>query len=147
MSVYFNLQLLSGIPTSEFNKLIFDQYRRAETYQYSVVTWILIYYEFWLLFQLLNRVGLLQPHGLQPSRLLCPWDSRDKNSGVGCHFLLQGIFWTQELNPDLLHCRQMLYRLSYEGNLPIMKCICHIIFIIVQTVPFLTLREVFTFLA
>ena len=35
---------------------------------------------------------LLQLHGLQPARLLCPWDSPDKNPGVGCHFFLQGIF-------------------------------------------------------
>ena len=31
----------------------------------------------------------LQSHGLQPARLLCPWDSPGKNTGVGCHFLLQ----------------------------------------------------------
>ena len=31
----------------------------------------------------------------QPIRHLCPWDSPDKNTGVGCHFLLQGIFLTQ----------------------------------------------------
>ena len=35
---------------------------------------------------------------------------------VGCHFLLQGIFLTQELNPGLLYCRQILYQLSYEGS-------------------------------
>ena len=29
-----------------------------------------------------------QPHGLQPARLLCPWDSPGKNTGVGCHALL-----------------------------------------------------------
>ena len=34
------------------------------------------------------------------------------------HFLLQGIFPTQGLNPGLLHCRRILYRLSYEGSLP-----------------------------
>ena len=33
---------------------------------------------------------------------------------MGCHFLLQGIFLTQESNPGLLHCRQMIYQLSYE---------------------------------
>ena len=33
----------------------------------------------------------LQPHGLYPDRLLCPWDSSGKNTGVGCHFLLPGI--------------------------------------------------------
>ena len=31
----------------------------------------------------------LQPHGPWPTRLLCPWDSPGKNTGVGCHFLLQ----------------------------------------------------------
>ena len=36
--------------------------------------------------------------------------------GVGCHFLLQGIFPIQGLNPGLLHCRQILYSLSYKGN-------------------------------
>ena len=31
----------------------------------------------------------VQPYGLQPARLLCPWDTLGKNTGVGCHFLLQ----------------------------------------------------------
>ena len=44
----------------------------------------------------------LQPHGLQPARLLCPWDSPGKNTEVGCHILLQGIFPTQGSNPCLL---------------------------------------------
>ena len=43
----------------------------------------------------------LQPHGLQPTRSLCPWDFPGKNTRVGCHFLLQGIFPTQGLNPYL----------------------------------------------
>ena len=34
----------------------------------------------------------LWPHRLQPTKLLCPWDSADNNTGVGCHFLLQGFF-------------------------------------------------------
>ena len=38
---------------------------------------------------------LLGPQGLQPTRLLCPWDFPGKNTGVGCHFLLQGIFLAQ----------------------------------------------------
>ena len=58
----------------------------------------------------------LQPYGLQPSKLLCPWDFLGKNTGVGCRFLLQGIFPTQQLNPGLLHCRQILYQLSYEES-------------------------------
>ena len=36
------------------------------------------------------------------SQLLCPWDSRSENTGVGCRALLQGIFLTQGLNPQLL---------------------------------------------
>ena len=44
----------------------------------------------------------LQPHGLQPPRLLCPWDFPGKNTGVVCHFLLQGIFLTQGSNLCLL---------------------------------------------
>ena len=40
-----------------------------------------------------------------------------KDTGVDCHFLLQGIFPTQGLNPGLLHCRLILYRLSYKGSL------------------------------
>ena len=45
----------------------------------------------------------LPPHGLNPTRLLCPWDFQSKNTGVGCHFLLQGIFPTQGSNSHLLH--------------------------------------------
>ena len=42
-------------------------------------------------------------HGLQPAKLLYPWDFAGKNTGVGCHFLLQGIFSTQGSNRHLLH--------------------------------------------
>ena len=38
------------------------------------------------------------PHRLSPDRLLCPWDFPDENTGMGCHFLLQGIFPTQGSN-------------------------------------------------
>ena len=44
----------------------------------------------------------LPSHRLQPARLLCPWDFPDKNTGVGCHFLLKGIFPTQGWNPCVL---------------------------------------------
>ena len=59
----------------------------------------------------------LQPDGLYPSRFLHPWDFPGKNTGVGCYFLLQGIFLTQGLNPGLPHCRQTLYPLSHQGSL------------------------------
>ena len=41
----------------------------------------------------------LQPHELQPTRLLYPWSSPGKNTGVRCHFLLQRIFLTQGMEP------------------------------------------------
>ena len=60
----------------------------------------------------------LQPdgHGLQPTRLLCPWDSLGKNTGVGCRTLLQGSFPTQGSNLGLPHCRWIFYYLSYQGS-------------------------------
>ena len=44
----------------------------------------------------------LRPSGLEPARLLCLWDSPGKNTAVGCHFHLQGIFPTQGSNLHLL---------------------------------------------
>ena len=56
----------------------------------------------WSCSQLLSFVQLLcNPPGLQPSRLLCPWDFPGKTTGVGCHFLLQGIFLNQGSNTYL----------------------------------------------
>ena len=52
---------------------------------------------------LLSPVWLFVTHKLYPTRLLCPWNCSSKNTGVGCHFLLQGIFPTQGSNPDLLY--------------------------------------------
>ena len=49
--------------------------------------------------------------------------SQGKNTGMGSHSLLQGIFLTQALNPGLLHCRQILYRLSYQGSPALRKTI------------------------
>ena len=59
-----------------------------------------------VIFDILNNMSVshsvmsdsLQPHGLQPSRLLCPWNSQGKNTGVGSHSFLQGVFLTQGLN-------------------------------------------------
>ena len=59
--------------------------------------------------------------GLQPTRLLPPWDFQCKDTGVGCHFLLQVIFLTQRLNLGLLLCRQILYPLSHPSSI----CVCH----------------------
>ena len=58
----------------------------------------------------------LRPHGLQPARLLCPWDFPGKNTGVGCHSFLQGIFPTQELNLHLLHWQSSSLSSEPLGN-------------------------------
>ena len=55
---------------------------------------------------------LLRPYGPYPTRLLCPWDSPGKNTGVGHHAFLQGIFPTQgssQLLLQLLHFSQIVY--------------------------------------
>ena len=57
-----------------------------------------------------------RPQGLQPTRLLCSWDSSGKNSGVGSLSLLQGILPIQELKPNFLHCRQIPYQVSQKGS-------------------------------
>ena len=53
--------------------------------------------------QSLSRVQLSATPWTVACQLLCPWDSPGKNTGVGCHFLLQGIFPNQGLDPHLLH--------------------------------------------
>ena len=58
----------------------------------------------------------LRSHGLQAAKLLCPWNSPDKNTGVGRHSLLQGVFLTQGLNSSLLYYRQSLYSLNHQGT-------------------------------
>ena len=61
----------------------------------------------------LSHVRLFATPWTVAYQALGPWDFPGKNTGVGCHVLLQGIFPTQGLNLGLLHCRQMLYCLSH----------------------------------
>ena len=68
----------------------------------------------------------LQPYGLKPTRLLCPWDFPGKNTGVGCHFLLQRIIWTQGLKLHLLDTlpqawEAMIFRTAC--NLKLINCL------------------------
>ena len=78
---------------------------------------------------------LLRPHGLQPTRLLCPWDSPGKNTGVCCHFLFQGIFPTQESNPSLLHWQVDSLPLCHLGSPQIYFQTCLIILLISLILP------------
>ena len=60
---------------------------------------------------------LCDPMACSPPGSSVHGDSPGKNTGVGCHALLQGIFLTQGSNPGLLHCRQVLYgRAAKEAN-------------------------------
>ena len=52
-----------------------------------------------------------------PPDSFCPWDFPDKNTGVGCHFLLQGIFLTQGSNLRLLHWQVDSFPVSHQGSL------------------------------
>ena len=60
--------------------------------------------------------SVVSDSGLEPTRLFCPWNSPGKNTGVGCHSLLQGSFPNHRLNQSLLPCRQILHHLSHQKN-------------------------------
>ena len=65
----------------------------------------------------LSHVRLLvTPKTIQPAKLFCLWNSPGKNPGVGCHYILQGIFPTQQLNLGLPHCRQILLPSEPRGK-------------------------------
>ena len=72
------------------------------------------------------------PHGLQPARLLCPWDFPGRDTGVCYHFLLQGIFLTQGSNRCLLHWQADSLPLNHLGSphTVVVKCVCVCVYII-----------------
>ena len=81
--VQFKVMLLAGKGTRSQTKIIWFQGLNQEMCAQSCLT--------------------LQPPGLQPTRLLCPWDFPGKNTRVGCDFLLQGTFLTLVSNTCFLH--------------------------------------------
>ena len=83
----------------------------------------LLLYNLQLSISLEHMLKELPNPGIKPRSLALKADSlqaepqgKPKNTGVGSLSLLQGIFPTQELNQGLLHCRQILYQLSYQGS-------------------------------
>ena len=64
-------------------------------------------------------------NSLLPCGLYSPWNSLGQNTGVGSLSLLQRIFPTQESNPGLPHCRQILYQLSHKGSPRILEWIIY----------------------
>ena len=59
---------------------------------------------------------LCNPTDYSPPGSSVHGNSPGKNTGLGCHALLQQIFPTQGSNPSLSHCRQILYQLSHQGS-------------------------------
>ena len=79
--------------------------------------------EFTVVVQLLNRVWHFC--NLDCSQALCPWNFPGKNTGVGCYFLLQGIFPTQRLNLSLLHWQvDFFYHWATRETLGYIACVC-----------------------
>ena len=62
----------------------------------------------------------VQPYGLLPASFLCPQDSSGKDTGGDSHCLLQGLFLTQGLNPDLLHWQVDSLPLCHLGSVPVL---------------------------
>ena len=89
----FSIEFLASMPTQGFQKLYFFVVLRRFIYLFAP--------------SLVCMLGCsvmcdsLRPHGLWRARFLCPWNFLGKNTGVGCHFLLQGILQIQEWNPGL----------------------------------------------
>jgi len=117
---------LEGIILSEMSQTEKDKYCNNLTYMCNLKKWNLEgHYAKWsksnrerqILYDIIyarvlrcfSHVQLFVTYGLWPARHLCWWDFPGKNTGAGCHVLLQQIFPTQGSNPLLLNCRQILY--------------------------------------
>src|SRR5574337_1925808 len=74
------------------------------------------------------KVARSCPTLVDPMDLYSPWNSPGQNNAVGSLLLLQGIFPTQGSNSVLLHCRQILYQLSYKGSPRILEWVAYPIF-------------------
>ena len=74
----------------------------------------------------------LQPHGLYPFRLLCPWNFPGKTTGADCHFLLQGIFLIQGSNLSLAYLRWQVDS-SRLCHLETCVCVCVCVFVYILT--------------
>ena len=72
-----------------------------------------------------SRPTLCKPMDCSPQGSSVYGDSPGKNTGVGCHTLLQGTFQTQGSNPGLPHCRRILYHLSHQGSPRILEWVAY----------------------
>ena len=100
--------LFKSLVTGSWSMYVISMFRRSQIPDLNV----LLSYGFWIdslpvgacLVAHSVMFDSLRPHGLWPTRLLCPWDSPGKNTGMGCHSLLQRIFLIQgsKLGPPAL---------------------------------------------
>ena len=79
---------------------------------FSLLFWVCLLFMYYLC-AVLSRVRLCGPQNCNLPGSSVHGDSPDKHTGVGCHFLPQGVFPTQGSNPGLPHCRRILYQLSH----------------------------------
>ena len=112
--IYNNFQLLILTMFGQ-NNFIFNAIFKemTEVRKYPILLKILLA---WSYLVAKSYLTLLQPHGQQPTRLLCSRDFPGKNIGVGCHFLFQGMFPNQGSNPRLLHWQGDSLPLSLQGS-------------------------------
>ena len=75
-----------------------------------------VYFEYVLCLVVQSCPTLCDPIDCSPPGYSVQGHSPGKNTRVGCHALLQGIFPTQGSNPGLPHCRQILYHLSHQAS-------------------------------
>ena len=74
----------------------------------------ILFIAYWISFLMVSESRSIVSDSLQLHGLYSPWNFPGQNTGMGNLSLLQGIFPTQESNWGLLHCKWILYRLSYK---------------------------------
>ena len=139
IAYYWSVQIFYFFHDSVFTNCIFlGKYPSTLDYpvNWSIIVYsnlLFLWYHLWcLLFHLLFYLRILTgfltcyllscvwllsfPKTIAQQMSLCLWNSPGKNTGVGCHFILQGNFATQELNQGLLYYKQILYHLSHLGS-------------------------------
>ena len=101
-------------------------YLLGSYFRYIMIKWdCLDWLEILCVPGLVDSVTLCGPRDYSPPGSSVHGHSPGKNTGVGFHALLQGIFPTQGSNPGLPHCRWILYHLSHQGSPRILERITY----------------------
>ena len=105
-------QYLEKIHAPLYSLYLYLQYPRYPKYPSTDEEWV----EMWWIYLYMLSHSVVSFCDPMDCGFSVHGDSPGKNTGAGCHALLQVIFPTQGLNPVLLHCRQILYHLSHQGS-------------------------------